>query len=123
MSQEAWEVKATEPEVTDTYIKFTGAGAAPVVETFGRGVTCTRTGVGLVSLIWDEFPGVYMGVRGWCFEATVASGVKGYTVVPGVYNVTTRTLAINITNAGETLTDLAAAQQLSITVSFKRTSA
>ena len=123
MSQEGWNDQFTEPAVVKTYIKFTGAGAAPVVEVFGRGVTCTRTGVGLVSLIWDENPGTYMGVIGWCFEATTASGVKGYTVVPGVYNTTTRMLAINITNAGETLTDLAAAQQLSITVAFKRANA
>lgn len=123
MSLDSFNEQNIEPSVVKSYIKFTGAGAAPVVKVFGRGLATTRTGVGLVSLIWDENPGAYVGVMGWCFEATVASGVKGYTVVPGVYNAATRTLAINITNAGETLTDLAALQQLSITVGFKRTNA
>lgn len=121
MSQEGCELQSTEFTEVDTFIKFTGAGAAPVVEVFGRGVTCTRTGVGLVSLIWDEFPGFYMGVKGFAFEATTASGVKGYTVVAGPYVAATRTLPLNITNAAEALTDLAAAQQLSITIAFKRT--
>lgn len=123
MSVDSWNAAFTEPMLVATYIKFTGAGVAPVVKVLGRGVATTRTGVGLISLVWDENPGTYAGVMGWCFEATTASGVKGYTVVPGVYNTTTRTLAINITNAGEVLTDLAALQQLSITVAFKRTNA
>lgn len=122
MSQEGWDVQLSEAMVHCTYVKFTGAGAAPVVKVKGRGVATTRTGVGLISLVFDEGMGTYLGIIGWCFEATTASGVKGYTVVPGVYNTTTRTLAINITNQGETLTDLAAAQQLSITVGFTRTS-
>lgn len=123
MSLDSFNDQCIEANVVKSYIKFTGAGAAPVVKVFGRGVATTRTGVGIVNLVWDENPGTYMGVMGACFEATVQSGVKGFTVVPGVYNATTRTLTINITNAGETLADLAAAQQLSITVAFKRTNA
>jgi hypothetical protein len=120
MTQDAYLLKSSEPEEVDTFIKFTGAGAAPVVKVAGKGVTITRTGVGLVSLIFDEFAGVYLGVKGFCFEATVAAGVKGYTVVPGVYNTATRTLAINMTSAAEALVDLAALQQLSLTLAFKR---
>lgn len=123
MSLDAFDDQCFEPSLVKNFIKFTGTGAAPVVKVFGRGVQTTRTGVGLINLVWDESPGGYVGVMGWCYEATVPSGVKGYTVVPGVYNITTRTLAISITNAGETLTDLAALQQLSITVAFKRTNA
>ena len=47
--------------------------------------------------------------------------MKGYTVVPGVYNTTTRTLRINITNASESLTDLAALQWLTLALAFKQT--
>lgn len=123
MSLDSFNDQCIEPGLVKSFIKFTGAGAAPVVKVFGRGVQTTRTGVGIVNLVWDENPGTYVGVMGWCYEATVQSGVKGYTMVPGVYNTTTRTLTINITNAGETLTDLAAAQQLSINIGFKRTNA
>jgi hypothetical protein len=123
MSQDSWRVKYSEPEINATYVKFTGAGAAPVVEVFGRGVTCTRTGVGIVNLVWDENMGTYMGIMGYCYEATTASAVKGYTLVPGAYNATTRTLTLNMTSAAEALVDLAAAQQLSVTVGFKRANA
>lgn len=123
MSLDAWNASFTEPGLCATYIKFTGTGANPVTKVFGRGVATTRTGVGIVNLVWDENPGAYAGVIGWCFEATTASGVKGFTVVPGAYNATTRTLTINITSAAEALVDLAAAQQLSITVAFKRVNA
>lgn len=123
MSLDTWDAKATEPDLTATIVKFTGTGAAPVVKVLGRGVACTRTGVGIVNLVWDENPGTYAGVLGYCFEATAQSALKGYTMVPGVYNTTTRTLTINYTNAAEALTDLAAAQQLTITVGFKRTNA
>jgi hypothetical protein len=83
-------------------------------------VTVTYIGTGLVDLVWAEYPGVYLGVDGWCFEATTSSALKGFTVVPGDYNATTRTLRLSITNASESLTDLAAAQNLSIGVAFKR---
>ncbi len=121
MSQEAFKARSTEAENVDTFVNFTGNGTGAITENFGRGVTTTRTGVGILTLVWDEFPGKYMGVKGWCFEATTASSVKGFTCVPGDYNSTTRTLTINLTNAGETLVDLSTVQRLSITVAFKRT--
>lgn len=123
MSLDAWNDLITEPGVVGTFIKFTGTGAAPVTKVFGRGVATTRTGVGIINLVWDENPGSYMGVMGWCFEATTIAALKGYTVVVGAYSVTTRTLTINMTSSGDALVDLAALQQLSITVGFKRVNA
>ncbi len=123
MSLDGWQVRASEPELFATYVKFTGAGAAPVVEVFGRGVTCTRTGVGIVNLIFDENMGAYAGIIGPAFEATAQAGVKGWSLVAGVYNTTTRTVVLNLTNNADTLADLAAAQQVGFWVMFKRANA
>lgn len=122
MSNDAWEQLSTEPDEVVSRVRFVG-GSAAVTKLYGRGVTVTYIGTGLVDLAWAEFPGVFVGVDGYCFDATTASGLKGYTVVPGAYNTTTRTLRLSITNASEALTDLAAAQNLTIGIAFKRTSA
>lgn len=120
MSQEAFEQKSTEAAEVVTRVRFVG-GTAAITKLNGRGVTPTYIGTGLVDLVWDEFPGLYIGVDGWCFDATTSSALKGFTVVPGAYNATTRTLRLSITNASESLTDLAALQNLTIGVAFKRT--
>lgn len=120
MSQEAWEQKSTEPDEVVQRVRFVG-GTAAVTKLYGRGVTVTYIGTGLVDLVWAEFPGTYIGIDGYCFDATTAADLKGFTVVPGLYNTTTRTLRLSITNASEALTDLAAAQNLSIGVVFART--
>lgn len=119
MSYEAFEQKSTEAGEVIQRVRFVG-GTTAVTKLYGRGVTVTYIGTGLVDLVWAEPQGTYLGVDGWGFDATTASGVKGYTVVPGDYNSTTRTLRLSITNAGETLTDLAAAQNLSIGLVFLR---
>jgi hypothetical protein len=121
MTQDAGLLRSSEADEVDTFIRFTGAGAAPVVKNRGKGVATTRTGVGIVNLVWDESPGVFLGIKSWAFDATAQAGVKGYTVVAGDYTAATRTLTINITNAAEALTDLAAAQRLALTVVFSRT--
>lgn len=123
MSQDGWQERVSEPELFGTYVKFTGAGAAPVVKNFGRGVTCTRIGVGIVNLVFDEAMGTYVGIGGPAFEATTIAALKGYTMVAGVYSATTRTLTINITNAADTLADLAVLQQVGFKVFFKRANA
>jgi len=122
MSNEAWQGKFTEPDYVGSIIRFTGNGTGAVTKNFGRGVTVTRTGVGILTIVWDEFPGVFIGIMGWSFSATTASGVKGWTVVPGDYVTSTRTLTINMTNGSDTLADLSSTQQLTMMISFKRTS-
>lgn len=125
MSLDSFNDQCIEANVVKSYIKFTGAAASPAPPTkvFGRGLAITHPSAGVYNLVWDENPGMYMGVMGWAFEATAQSALKGFTVVAGVYNATTRTLVLNVTNAAELLTSLVTAQQLSITIGFKRTNA
>ncbi len=116
-------LRATFPEEQDHFIKFVG-GSAAVTRVFGQGVTVTYIGTGLVDIVWAKNPGVFLGLAGApAFQATTAADVKGHTCVPGVFNTTTFTLRLNITNASESLHDLAALEWLSLTVKFKATAA
>ena len=124
MSAAEYDIKATEPAGRLHIVKFVG-GTAAVTKVFGHGMTVTYVSTGIVDIAWPDTaskPGVFLGCGGHCFEATTASGVKGYTVVPGVYNTTTKTLRVNITNASETLADLAALQWLTLSLLFKEES-
>src|SRR5688572_4303810 len=98
--------RATQPEAVDHFVKFVG-GTNAVTKVFGQGVTVTYISTGIVDLVWASNPGTFLGFLA-TFQATTASGVKGFTVVPGVFNTTTYTLRLNITNASETLANLAA---------------
>jgi hypothetical protein len=118
---DAYETKGTQSEIVETFVRFVG-GTLAVTKVEGVGVTVAYTGTGIVTITWAENPGRFMGVT-WGLQATTASGVKGYTVVPGVFSTTAFTLAINITSAAEALVDLAALQWCNLRVSFARNGA
>lgn len=119
MSLEEYPLRGSVPETYDHFVKFVG-GTGAVTATEARGITVTYISTGVVDLVFKENPGSFLGCSGHCFEATTQSALKGYTVVPGVFNTTTFTLRLNITNAADTLADLAALQWLSLTLKFKR---
>ena len=119
MSLAAEPVRSSIPETVDTIVKFVG-GSGAVTKVHGTGVTLTYVSTGVVDIVFTENPSNFIGCVGHCFEATTQSALKGYTVVPGVFNATTYTLRINITNASDALADLAALQWLTLTLKFKR---
>lgn len=119
MSLEEYPLRASVPELYGHVVKFVG-GSTAVTAVEARGITVTYISTGVVDLVWKESPGAYLGVLGRCFEATTQSALKGYTVVPGVFNTTTNTLRLNITNSSNALADLAALQWLTLLIGFKR---
>ena len=116
---DVFDAKTSEPELRHYLVKFVG-GTAAITEVFGNGTTVTYISTGIVDVYWADNPGTFVGAT-FGFQATTASGVKGYTCVPGVYNTSTRKLRLNITNASESLTDLAALQWLTCSIYFKAT--
>lgn len=116
MSLDVYPLRGSHRDWREFLVKFVG-GSAAVTKVFGLGVTVTYISTGIVDLVWSDSQGAHLGTT-WGFEATTQSGCKGYTVVAGVYNATTRTQRLNITNASETLADLAALQWLTLRVSF-----
>jgi hypothetical protein len=97
--------------------RFAG-GAAAVVDLVSVGFTVNYISTGVVDLVWQEYPGTYLGIIGYGFEADTPSGVAGFTVCAGAYNTTTRTLRLNINNGSNALADLTATQRLTVRIAF-----
>lgn len=113
---------SSEPGLNLHVIRFVG-GSAAVTKVLGQGATVTYVSTGIVDVSWAgnaNNPGVFLGLAGApLFQATTAADVKGHTCVPGVYNATTKTLRLNITNASESLHDLAALEWLTLVAMFR----
>jgi hypothetical protein len=112
-------LRGTQAEEVDHFVKFVG-GSSAVTKVYGVGVTVTYISAGIVDLTWAtgaNNPGICLGVKGACFQATTPGDVKAYVLVPGVYNTTTCTLRLNMYESG-TLTNLAALEWLGVTVAF-----
>lgn len=122
MSQAIYEQVGSEPEGREHFVRFVG-GSAAVTKVFGNGITVTYVTTGKVKLTWSQRaqnPGVFCGVKGYCFQATTQADVKSYVLVPGVYDGTTRSLELHMFESGS-LADLAASEWLSVTLLFKET--
>lgn len=124
MSKAVFPLRISEAEAREYFVRFVG-GSTAVTKVYGVGVSVTYVSTGIVDITWAEDPGNYLGTV-YGLEATAQAALKTYVVV-GSYTVTgtgaatVRKLRINIT-AGGTLTDLAAAQWISISAKFKETS-
>ena len=122
MALDANPVRSPVPELVLCPVRFVG-GSSAVTKVYGEGVTVTYISTGLVDLTFSDAQGTFIGLAGEpSFAATTAADVKGHTVVVGVYNTTTNTLRLNITNASEVLHDLAVLEWLTATLLFKRVS-
>ncbi len=113
-------VRSATSEMDLCFVKFVG-GTNAVTKVEGEGVTCTYISAGIVDLTFSALAGAgeFLGVVGHCYQATTTADVKAYLLAVGVYNTTTRTLRLNMTET-TTLTNLAALEWLNITIAFKR---
>lgn len=112
-----YDPKVNEAGEKDFLVRFVG-GTAAVTKVTGPGVTVTWISTGVVDLTWGTNPGTFLGAI-FGFQATTPADVKGHTCTPGVFNTSTLKLRLNITNASESLHDLAALEWLTCRVSFK----
>lgn len=116
-------VRSPESDLVLCPVRFVG-GTAAVTKVFGKGITVTYTGTGLVTLTFGDAQGEFVGLAGMpSFEATTSANVKGHTAVPGAYNAATRSVILSITNASEALHDLAALEWLTCVPMFRRVTA
>jgi hypothetical protein len=114
-----WELMGSQPKEVDHFVRMLGTGAAQPTKVEGATVNLNRTGVGVIEIIWPDFPGSYMGCKGFAFEATAQAALKGYSVVIGAFDAANSKVTINITDTADVLADLAAAQNLSLTFAFR----
>lgn len=122
MATDYYEPLVSEPEIRLDLVKFVG-GTNAVTKVYGKGITVTYVSAGLVDITWSANggnPGTFIGPVGMpCFQATTAADVAGHTCVIGAYNATTRTVRVAITNAADTLHNLAALEWLTLVFAFK----
>ena len=119
-------IRSATAEMELTFVKFVGGTNAVTKVEGDGGVTCTYISAGIVDPTFAAAPGAgageFLGVVGYCFQATTTADVKAYALAVGVYNTTTRTLRLNMHESG-TLTNLAALEWLNVTVAFKKVTA
>lgn len=120
MPIDMYPVTTSEPESVNTTISIVGVNDANPTETYGKGVTITRTAEGVYRITWATNPGTFVGIVGHMFGATTMSDVKGYTVSRGVYNTSAYTLDLSVWNSSFAAADIVALQYLDVTVQFKR---
>jgi hypothetical protein len=119
MAGDGYELHSSQPETWSHFVKFVG-GTTAVTKLYGPGVSVTYVSTGVVDVTWAENPGTYLGFT-FGLHATTVSALKGYTIVGGDYNATTRTVRLNITNSSFALADLAASQWAMLHFLFKQT--
>lgn len=119
MGQDGYELHTSQPETFEHFVKFVG-GTTAVTKLYGPGVTVTYVSTGVVDVTWSETPGTYLGFTSG-LHATTQSGLKGFTIVGGDFNTTTRTVRLNIYNSSFALADLAASQWAMLNFRFKQT--
>ncbi len=114
-------VRSPVPELELHFVKFVG-GTNAVTKVEGEGVTVTYISAGIVDLTFPSGQGEFLGVVGHVFQATTTADVKAYLLQVGVWNTSTLTLRLNLTET-TTLTNLAALEWLNITLAFKKCTA
>src|SRR5689334_7853496 len=113
---DASQEKSCEPGLINCDVRLLGTGAAVPTKVNGYNVLVARSGVGVLSLTVVDVVGLYAGAV-YGFEASTPANLAGFTVVltPTSNNV----IGVQIYNGSNTLTDLAAAQWLNLTLKFK----
>lgn len=114
MSIDRWGAWSTQTVDVSHRVRVVG-GTTAVTKLLGLGVTVTYVSVGIFDVTWAENPGTWVGMH-FGFDATAQAGLKGWTAVAGDPPTGSPfTVRVNITNAGDTLTDLSAAQRVLLT--------
>lgn len=119
MPIDMYPVRASQGDTNEYVIRILGVDDSNPTEQVGAGVVITRTAEGVYLVTWATNPGVFSGIKGYCFGAATASDVKGYTLTRGVYNSTAFTLALSVWNSSFAAADLIANQYLDVTVAFQ----
>ena len=109
-------------EMVEFPVRILGTGAANPTKQEGNGVTVTWVSTGLYEVTWAESPYQFIGYSAGLL-ATTPGDLKGYTVVCGDFNTTTKKIRFSVYNSSFALADLAATQRLCLNFKFARTGA
>ena len=119
MPTDFYPVRASQGDTTEYVIRILGVDGANPTEQVGAGTVTTRTAEGVYLITWGVRPGVFSGIKGYCFGGLVAADCKGYTLTRGVYNSSAFTLSVSVWNSSFAAADIIADQYLDVTVAFQ----
>jgi len=118
MSQDAWDVHATEPELELVPVRLLGTGASAPTRQYGRDITVARTGVGVYTLTFRETPGTFVGGQ-VALQGATPGNLKNVSVVFNTWNATTRVLEITVWSGAGAARELAATELLLLVLFFQ----
>lgn len=109
------------PEERVYQVRLLGVNGANPTKEFGPGVTVTRQNEGIYRFSFDDNPGEFVGIRGYCFGDTTPADVKSKELSRGAYTAPSGTtdgyVDCHIFESG-TLDDIEATEYLDITFVF-----
>jgi len=111
------------PELRDYHVRLLGTGASDPTKQYGPGVTVTRTAVGVFKFTFLSNPGIFVKFD-WALGDATPSNVKGCTVTRGSYTTAAGvySLSLSLWDSAFAAKELAATNEMDITISFKETS-
>ena len=118
-SSDAWHVKASEPDVVAKLVSVEGTGASAPTVLYGRGVTVTRTSEGLYKYAFGEYQGEFLGMTPG-FGAATPSATAGYSLAHDTYDSSAFTIEVLLSEADDSIVDLADNQFLTMVFWFRR---
>lgn len=119
MSQEFFPVRMSEPEIVGKLVSVEGTGATAPTVLYGRGVSVTRTSEGLYKYAFGEFQGEFLGMTPG-FGAATPSALAGFSLAYDDYNTTAYTIEVLLSEADNSVVDLADNQYLTLIFWFRR---
>jgi len=123
MSQEKYRQYSNEPEQCDYNVAISGNGTSVPTKLFGRGITVGRTGVGVITLTFGDFPGVFLdGGGAFSFQAispATPAQLAGFSVVGQAPSANLLTYTFNIFNGSLVAADIQTGQILNMSLPFK----
>ena len=115
--------KVSEPQLREYIVKLVGNGAGQPTKPFGNGVSVSRTGVGVFRVTFTDNPANVIGLVGFQFTSATMTDVKGYTATGSRYASATQSIDVSVWNSLFAAVDLTTAQDLTLRLATKRTSA
>lgn len=120
MSLDAFDVRSNKAGLRLEVVTMEGTGAAAPTKLYGPGVTISRTSEGLYKITWASAPGVFLGMT-YGLGAAAPADVAGYSVAHDTYSTSTRSIEVLVSEADDSIVDLADDEFLTLTFLFATT--
>ena len=120
MGHQPYPLRGTQPELVAHPVSMEGTGASAPTKLYGNGVTITRTSEGLYKLTWASNPGTLVAWTSGLGAAT-PSALAGHTLSRDTFDSSAYSVEILLSEADDSVVDLADNQFIDCVFWFKTT--